>query len=121
MTFRSRIGPLHNVEEDPAVAARQAPISDTELEVLKVLWDRGPGTVRELDAHLRRQKRRWAYTTVLTLLQRLEAKGYVRSDKRDLAHVFHPAVTRARLLRRRMKDLADELCEGAAAPLVQAL
>ncbi len=103
------------------MAARQSPISETELEVLKVLWDHGPGTVREVDGHLRRQKRRWAYTTVLTLLQRLETKGYVRSDKRDLAHVFHPAVTRDRLLRRRIKDLANELCAGTAAPLVQAL
>ena len=57
----------------------------------------------------------------LTHLQRLEAKDYVVSDKRELAHVFRAAVSRDRLLRRRLRDLADELCDGTAAPLVHAL
>ncbi len=96
-------------------------ISETELDILKVLWEHGPGTVREVNALLRRQGRRWAYTTVLTLLQRLEAKGVVTSDKSGLAHVFRPAVTRQKLLRQRLKDLANQLCEGTATPLVQAL
>jgi predicted transcriptional regulator len=103
------------------VEARRASISETELDVLKVLWEQGPGTVRVLHHHLRRQGRRWAYTTVLTLLQRLEAKGYVSSDKSSLAHVFRPAVTREKLLRQRLKDLANQLCEGTATPLVLAL
>jgi BlaI family transcriptional regulator, penicillinase repressor len=104
------------------VAARQLPTSETsELEVLKVLWDQGPGTVREINARLQDQGRKLAYTTVLTKLQRLESKGYVVSDKRDLAHVFRAAVSRNRLLKRRLKDLADELADGTATPLVLAL
>jgi len=103
------------------VAARWAPISETELDVLKVLWEQGPATVRAVNAVLRRQGRRWAYTTALTLLQRLEAKGYVASDKSALAHVFRANVSRDRLLRRRLRDLASQLCEGTATPLVQAL
>jgi predicted transcriptional regulator len=103
------------------VAARRPDISETELEILKVLWEHGPGTVREIDAQLRKAGRQWAYTTVLTLLSRLQAKGYVKSDKTELAHVFKPAVTRDRLMRRRLKDLADALCDGAATPLVLAL
>jgi predicted transcriptional regulator len=97
------------------------PVSETELDVLKVLWEFGPGTVRELGQRLRDQDHHWAYTTVLTLLQRLAAKGYVTSDKTDLAHVFHAAVTREGMLRQRLKDLANQLCEGTATPLVQAL
>jgi predicted transcriptional regulator len=58
---------------------------------------------------------------VLTLLQRLEAKGYVASDKTGLAHVFRAQVSRDRLLRQRLKDLANQLCEGTPAPLVLAL
>lgn len=100
---------------------RRASISETELDVLKVLWEHGPGTVRAVNGLLRRQGRRWAYTTVLTLLQRLEAKGYVTSDKSSVAHVFEPAVTRDKLLRQRLKDLANQLCEGTATPLVLAL
>ena len=101
--------------------SRRSTISETELDILKVLWEWGPGTVREVNALLRKQGRRWAYTTVLTLLQRLEAKGYVASDKTGLAHVFRPAVSRDRLLRQRLKDLANQLCEGTATPLVLAL
>jgi BlaI family penicillinase repressor len=101
--------------------ARRSSITETELDVLKTLWENGPGTVRMINDHLRGQGRRWAYTTVLTLLQRLEAKGYVISDKSGMAHVFRPAVTRDKLLRQRLKDLANQLCEGTATPLVLAL
>jgi len=103
------------------VEPRRSSISETELDILKVLWEHGPGTVREINELLRPQGRRWAYTTVLTLLQRLEAKGVVTSDKSGMAHVFRPAVTREKLLRQRLKDLANQLCEGTATPLVQAL
>ena len=101
--------------------ARRVSISGTELEILKVLWEHGPGTVRALNALLRQQGRRWAYTTVLTLLQRLESKGYVSSDKSGVAHVFRSAVTRDKLLRQRLRELANQLCEGTATPLVLAL
>jgi predicted transcriptional regulator len=100
---------------------RKNSISDTELDVLKVLWDHGPGTVREINARLAQLGRRWAYTTVMTLLYRLEAKGFVASDKVSPAHVFRAAVSRDGLLRRRLKDLADDLCKGTPAPLVLAL
>jgi predicted transcriptional regulator len=103
------------------MALRRPDVSDTELEVLKVLWEHGPGTVRDLDAVLRRQGRRWAYNTVLTLLQRLQAKGYVVSDKSGQAHIFQAKVSRDRLLAQRLQDLANQLCEGTATPLVLAL
>jgi predicted transcriptional regulator len=103
------------------VDERRSTVTETELEILKVLWEYGPGTVRNLDALLKQRGRRWAYTTVLTLLQRLEAKGFVTSDKSGIAHIFRSAVTRDKLLRRRLKDLAEQLCEGTATPLVHAL
>ena len=98
--------------------ARQSPISEAEREVLKALWDQGPSTVRAVNAALAQQGRRWAYTTVQTLLQRLEAKGYVRCDKGGPAHVFTAAVTREQLLTRRLRDLADQFCDGTASPLL---
>jgi predicted transcriptional regulator len=101
--------------------SRLTPLSETELEVLKALWDRGSGTVREINELLAERGRRWAYTTVLTLLSRLEAKGYAASDKSGMAHVFRPLVTRDKLLSQRLDTLAAELCEGTATPLVHAL
>jgi predicted transcriptional regulator len=99
----------------------QPAISETELAVLKVLWDLGAGTVRQVRAVLRRRGRRWAYTTVQTLLNRLHGKGYAASDKGGPAHVYRAAVSRGQLLKKRLGDLADEFCEGTASPLVLAL
>ncbi len=101
--------------------ARRPTISETELDVMKALWELEAGTVRQVNKLLRRQGRRWAYTTVLTLLQRLEAKGYAVSDKSGVAHVFRPAMSRDKLLRQRLKDLSNQLCEGTATPLMMAL
>ena len=98
-----------------------AAMSDAERDVLKVLWEQGPGTVREINDVLAEQGRSWAYTTVITLLQRLEAKGYVASDKRGFAHVFRAAVTREAVVQQHMTELVEDLCDGAAAPLVLAL
>jgi predicted transcriptional regulator len=58
---------------------------------------------------------------VLTLLSRLQQKGCVASEKRGLAHVFRADITREALLSQRLSNLAEELCEGTATPLVQAL
>jgi predicted transcriptional regulator len=91
------------------------------MEVLKALWDHGPGTVRQINGVLQGRGRSWAYTTVLTLLQRLGAKGYVTSDSSGVAHLFRAEVTRDQLLESRLKDTADLLCDGSATPLVLAL
>jgi predicted transcriptional regulator len=94
-------------------------LSEAEMEVLKALWAHGPGTVRRVKEVL--VGRRWAYTTVLTLLQRLVAKGYAVSEAAGVAYVFRAAVTREEVLERRLKETAEELCDGSAAPLLLAL
>ena len=112
----------------------RAPVSDAELEVLKVLWAAGlPGrssregasagglTVRDVVAALRKQRRRLAYNTVLTLLSRLRDKGYVAADRRDTAHLFRPVVSREELIGSSLAAIADRICDGTASPLVQAL
>jgi BlaI family penicillinase repressor len=101
--------------------APRAPVSDAELEVLKVLWTGGPATVRDVAAALRKQRRRLAYNTVLTLLSRLRDKGYVAADRRDTAHTFRPVVTREALLGSTLSAVADRICDGTASPLVLAL
>lgn len=95
-------------------------MSDAEREVLKVLWEHGPQTVRQAVARLENQGQEWTRSTVITLLQRLEAKGYVASDKSGFAFVFRAAVSKEEVMRDRMHDLAGELCDGNALPLVMA-
>jgi predicted transcriptional regulator len=101
--------------------ASQSGLSDAERAVLRVLWERGPGTVRVIREALGDQGRTWAYTTVATLLQRLQVKQYVTADSSVVPHVYHAAVSREELLVRRLKDTAEEFCDGQVAPLLLSL
>lgn len=103
------------------MSARRPVLSEAEREVLKVLWLHGPATVREINAELTAQGRRWANTTVITLLTRLTGKGYAASDKSGFAHVFSASASKEDVVQERLADLADEFCDGAPAPLVLAL
>lgn len=96
-------------------------VSDAELKVLKQLWEHGPSTVRQVNERLLGQRNRWAHNTVLTLLTRLREKGFVNSDTAGVAHVFESVVSREQLLRRRLVELAEEVCDGTTSPLVHAL
>ena len=71
--------------------------------------------MREL---LERLGNEWAYTTVQTLVGRLVEKGYVRADRKDLAHVFAATTARDELARRQVQDVASSLLDGAVAPLL---
>ena len=103
--------------------ADRPPPSEQELEILKVLWDEGPSTVRGVDEVLRALGVRRIYTHLQTLLNRLQSKGHVASEPKSgaLAHVYRAVSTRDDLLRDRLQDVADQLCEGATAPLVLTL
>jgi predicted transcriptional regulator len=103
------------------MADQQRPeMSDAEREVLKTLWDHGPQTVREVLERLAAQGQEWTRSTVITLLQRLERKGYVDSDKSQFAFVFRAAVSREEVMHSRMVELAEEYSEGDAVPLLLA-
>lgn len=96
-------------------------VSDAEMDILQVLWKEGPATVREVSERLGPDRSRWAYTTVQTLLGRLEAKGSVWCERAGLAHVFRAAITREEFLADRLSELADKVCDGTTMPLVMAL
>lgn len=100
---------------------RDLELGESELNVLRALWDGGPQTVREVLARLHRRGRKVAYTTVLTFLTRLEQKGFVVSDKTDTAYVYRAKVSRDRVTRTRVRSLLDQLFDGAAAPVVMHL
>jgi BlaI family transcriptional regulator, penicillinase repressor len=99
--------------------AKRAPtIPDSELDVLKVLWDKGQATVRESLETLRAAGRQWSYATVATLLDRLESKGLVTSDRSDLAFVYRPAISSHEVRQRRLSNLVDKLYQGEPGLLV---
>jgi BlaI family transcriptional regulator, penicillinase repressor len=96
-----------------------SPITDAEMVLLKALWAGGPATVRECASRV--DGRDWAYTTVQTLLTRMESKGLVSCDRSGQAHVFSAAVSQDGLLRGRLREVADQFCGGLSTPLVLAL
>jgi BlaI family transcriptional regulator, penicillinase repressor len=100
------------------MAKRPPSIPDSELDVLKVLWDRGQGTVREALETLHAAGRQWSYATVATLLDRLESKGMVTSDRAGLAFVYRPAISAQEVRQKRLKSLVDKLYQGEPALLV---
>src|SRR3954470_12894406 len=117
----ARRGPIHPSVFDsrrPPMAKRPPTIPDSELDVLKVLWDRGQATVREALETLRAAGRQWSYATVATLLDRLETKGLVTSDRRELAFVYRPAISSQEVRQRRLTSLVDKLYQGEPGLLV---
>jgi predicted transcriptional regulator len=96
-------------------------VTDTELAILRVLWDRGDSTRRQITDALYPGGGEAHYATVQNLLGRLERKGFVRHDRGEGVLSFTATVDRDELIRRRLQDLADKLCGGAAAPLVMNL
>lgn len=97
------------------------PASDAELEVLKVLWEHGPGSPAEVREALAERGTDRAYTTVQTLLQRLAAKGYAAHRRRGGAHVYEAKLSQEEVLLAHMDDLARRVCDGQASPLVHSL
>ena len=88
-----------------------------ELEILRVLWDRGPSTVREVHEGLDRE-RATGYTTVLKLLQIMAEKGIVTRDETERAHVYAARVPEADTQRQLVGDLLDRAFGGSALKLV---
>lgn len=85
-------------------------LAEREAELMEVLWERGPSTVAEVQESL---EDALAYTTVLTVLRKLEAKGYVRHEEEGRAHRFETAVPRDAARRSAVRDLARKLFKGS--------
>lgn len=91
--------------------------TDAELEILRVLWTDGPGTVRQIHEKLPKEPPR-GYTTVLKLLQIMADKGLVRRDEAQRAHVYEACVGVEQTQRKLLAHLLDKAFDGSAAKLV---
>ncbi|MFC5861881.1 BlaI/MecI/CopY family transcriptional regulator [Acidicapsa dinghuensis] len=90
--------------------------TEGELELLGILWDRGPSTVRELFEAVN-EKRDVVYTGVLKLMQIMTAKGLVVRDESERAHVYRAAVSQEDTELRFLRELSDRFFAGSAAQL----
>jgi len=84
--------------------------TDRELDIMAVLWARGPSTVAEVREHLEDPL---AYTTVLTVLRTLEAKGYVGHEEEGKAHRYRPLVARELAGHSALGQVLDKIFGGS--------
>src|SRR6266571_1339510 len=88
-----------------------------ELEILRLLWENGPSTVREIQERME-QQRPTGYTTALKLLQIMTDKGLVRRDETARAHVYAAGAPEDQTQRQLVRDLLDRAFGGSATKLV---
>jgi len=100
------------------MARRPQDVTDAELDVLRVLWDDGPATIRALAVRLYPGGGTSEYATVQKLLERLEDKGHVTHRPEGRQNVFSARVQREDLVARRLRDTAEKLCDGSLTPLL---
>jgi predicted transcriptional regulator len=86
--------------------------TDSELEILAVLWERGPSTVRDVFDTIS-TRRKTGYTTVLKLLQIMAGKGLVKRDERQRTHIYRAALAEGQTHRRLLRDLLDRAFGGS--------
>jgi len=96
-------------------------VTEAELNVLQVLWDQGPCSVRQIVESHENAKTAPQVATVQKLLERLEAKGWVKRDRRETVQRFVASADRETLIGRRLQGIAEELCEGSLTPLISHL
>ena len=95
-------------------ALRRKP-TDAELAILRVLWSRGPSTVRQIAEDMGREA---GYTTILKLLQIMTEKRLVHRDEAARTHIYRAASTQDQTQRQLVTDLLDRAFGGSAAQLV---
>ena len=100
------------------MARRPQDVTEAELVVLRELWDTGPATIRTLADRLYPSGGASEYATVQKLLERLEDKGHVAHEAEGRQNVYSARVGRETLVARRLRETADQLCDGSLTPLL---
>ena len=96
-------------------------LGERELDIMQVLWQTGRATVAEVHQSLQDKRDDIAYTTVQTMLNRLEAKGLVRRDDSDRAHRYAPVLKEPAVVTRAIQKLAERFFSGSVEALATRL
>jgi len=95
-------------------------LTDHELEIMKVVWDLGKATVRDVYEALL-ERRRVAYTTVMTMMKILEGKGYLKKTSEERAHVYQATQPRQQVIHGMVREFVNRVFNGSAQPLLMHL
>jgi predicted transcriptional regulator len=90
--------------------------TEGELELLRILWERGPSTVRDIHEQIS-TTRPLGYTSVLKLLQIMTDKGLVEREESGKAHIYQPAASQNETQDQLLRDISERLFAGSAAQL----
>jgi BlaI family penicillinase repressor len=96
---------------------RSTTLTQQELEIMKIVWDRESATVRDVYEALLEQ-RKVAYTTVMTMMKILEQKGYLKKTQLDRAYVYRPAQPKRQVIGDMVRDFVNRVFNGSAEPLL---
>jgi BlaI family transcriptional regulator, penicillinase repressor len=107
--------------KEPAVSRRPQTVTDAELAVLKILWQRGPLTAKAITNAIYPDGAESEFASVHSFLQRLERKGLVARDRSAFVHSFSAAVSQADVAGQELETLAARLGEKSIAPLIMQL
>jgi predicted transcriptional regulator len=99
------------------VRPKSRTLTAQELEVMKIVWRRESATVRDVYEDLL-ERRKIAYTTVMSALKTLEQKGYLRTRQQERAYVYEPTQPKSQVIRGMVREFVDRVFGGAARPLV---
>lgn len=92
-------------------------LTDQELEIMKIVWWLKSATVRDVYEALL-ERRKIAYTTVLTMMNILEQKKYLKKSPEDRAYVYRPARPQSQVIKRMVREFVDRVFNGSAEPLL---
>ena len=92
-------------------------LTEQELEIMKIVWDVGPATVRQVYERLL-EHREIAYTTVMTMMQVLERKGRLVRSLEEKAHVYKPSEPKQKVIGGMVQEFMNRVFNGSAEPLL---
>jgi predicted transcriptional regulator len=94
-------------------------LGDLQLKIMKVLWELGQASVADVHAHLAAD--RLAYTTVATMLRKMDDRGLVRHQEEDRRFIYEPCISQSEVRRSVAEDFLDRVCEGSLSSAVNHL
>jgi BlaI family penicillinase repressor len=92
-------------------------LTEQELEIMKIIWERDRVTVRDVYESLL-ERRKIAYTTVMTMMNILEQKKYLRKSADDRAYIYRPAKAKKQVIKGMVREFVDRVFNGSAEPLL---
>src|SRR5713101_375631 len=96
---------------------RSTTLTGQELEIMKIVWERDSVTVRDVYEALL-ERRKIAYTTVMTMMKILEQKKHLKKSQSEKAHVYRPARPKNQVIKGMVREFVDRVFNGSAEPLL---